>query len=302
MPKDFSLKLWNEYFYTHTAENHYDDTNYSKIFDVNHKKRTDLFASAHFQSARLWRLENSLPIASVPHTDCVYTVACGERALATGAKDLALRFIDYETQGEIHCMPTGLRCVCVEWLDANLLAVAANTHAVMIYDLNSGQCIRKLLSHTGNCYRVAWFESSCLLASVSYDLTAKLWDISYDTCIATFAGHTKAVGCVVDLPRYNMIATGADDCKLKLWDKSSADCLTTMTNHLSYIDSMEYLENADLVLSGCNRGTLVGVDLSVPTKVYQTELGDRISGIEDLPGNRLVLTVMANGQLQAWEY
>mmetsp|Transcript_31371 Transcript_31371/g.54438 ORF Transcript_31371/g.54438 Transcript_31371/m.54438 type:complete len:291 (-) Transcript_31371:58-930(-) len=290
MPKSFQLKR-NLLFDSHSIAH-----------DVNHWRGTELFATAHATEALMWRLDFSEPVAAYEHESSVYTVGCGENALATGSKDLAVRMFDYETQRLIWKIPTGLRCVLVEWIDPSLLAVAANTTDICIYDMTSGTLVRKLRGHTNRCYRVAWLDSSCLLGSVSYDNTAKLWDIAYDSCIATFEGHTRAIGCIVDIPRHHMICTGADDLLLKMWDKASTKCLATMRVHKGFIDSMEYLEEEDIVLSGCSNGLLVGVDLSIPSKVYQLNCSSRISGIEAVRGRSLVLTACFDGSVTAWEY
>lgn len=277
-------------------------TNKKPIHDVAYKQGQDLFATASAKEAALWRLSSSDSLASVAHPDTVYTVGCGTNALATGCKDLSIRMLDYTTQQTIHAIPTGLRCVLVEWVDHSLLAVASNSPDLSLYDLTSGQIVRKLRGHTRNLYRVAWFNSSCLLASVGYDCTAKLWDIAYDHCLMTFEGHTSAVGCVVDLPSHNMVATGADDFKVKLWDKSTGTCLSTMAYHTGFMDSMEYLSRVDVLLSGCSNGHLVEVDPCIPVKVGIEDLASRVSGIEAVEEFRTVLVCTFSGDLIAKQY
>jgi WD40 repeat protein len=292
MPKEFSLRPFMTY------------TNDSRpVYDISHLKGIDLFASgSQNNTAKLWRWGVSDPVASILHPDMVYTVGCGSSVLATGCKDKCIRLFDYHTQQAILEVPIDLRCISLEWINESLFAIAANSAEVSIYDATSGQVVRTLKGHRSHLYRVAWLNSSCLLASVGFDTTAKLWDIAYGGCVASLEGHSNAVGCVVELPQHNIVATGADDYEMRLWDLSSTACLTKMHYHNRYIDSMAYLSNADILLAGCYGGTLTGVQPCIPAQVYAENFTDRISGIEAIEDRRLVLVCTTSGTITAKQY
>ncbi|MBI4585512.1 MAG: hypothetical protein HY717_15975 [Planctomycetes bacterium] len=77
--------------------------------------------------------------------------------------------------------------------------------------------LKTLKGHVETVYQVAFSPDGLLLASTSFDKTAKLWKASDGALAATLAGHTGKVLCIAFSPDGRTLVTGADDKTLKLW-------------------------------------------------------------------------------------
>ena len=82
-------------------------------------------------------------------------------------------------------------------------------------------CVATLAGLSYSVTSVAFHSSAPLLATGSYDNTAKLWRMSADgsaaTCVATLAGHSGWVTSVSFHPTAPLLATGSGDNTAKLW-------------------------------------------------------------------------------------
>ena len=78
-----------------------------------------------------------------------------------------------------------------------------------------------LEGHSDSVYSVAFHPTEPLLATCSFDSTAKLWRFSPEgsmaTCVATLAGHSSYIESVAFHPTAPLLATGSDDKTTKLW-------------------------------------------------------------------------------------
>ena len=81
--------------------------------------------------------------------------------------------------------------------------------------------IATLRGHSNYVHSVAFHATAPLLATGSWDKTAKVWRMSADctaaTCVATLAGHSDPVPSVAFHPREQVLATGSSDKTAKLW-------------------------------------------------------------------------------------
>jgi WD40 repeat protein len=78
-----------------------------------------------------------------------------------------------------------------------------------------------LEGHSSYISSVAFHPTAPILATGSWDKTAKLWRLSSDnssaTCVATLEGHTDLVRFVVFHPTAPLLATGSSDKTAMLW-------------------------------------------------------------------------------------
>ena len=110
---------------------------------------------------------------------------------------------------------------------------------------------------------VAFHPTAPLLATGSWDNTAKLWRLSSDnssaTCVVTLEGHSKYVSSVAFHPSAPLLATGSWDKTTKLWwlssDNSSASCVATLEGHSDLVNSVAFHPTAPLLVTGSSDGT-----------------------------------------------
>lgn len=155
----------------------------------------------------------------------------------------------------------------------------------------------QLPGHQGNVCSLNYQDG--LLASGSWDCTAKVWDLSlfslkYDlvghsasvwdakivdsetilTCSADrtirkwvrgrevqqYAGHEDVVRKLLILPGGDRFVSASNDCTLKIWDLSSGTLLETLQGHQSFIYDVAVLSNGDLVSTAEDRSVRIWRD------------------------------------------
>ena len=77
---------------------------------------------------------------------------------------------------------------------------------------------RTLTGHDGVVYGVAFGPDGRLLATASYDQTARLWDPATGKHLRTLTGHDSAVWGAAFSPDGRMLATASFDQTARLWD------------------------------------------------------------------------------------
>jgi WD40 repeat protein len=108
------------------------------------------------------------------------------------------------------------------------------------HDFKAATCVGTLEGHSGKVRCVAFHPTKRLLATGSYDGSAKLWRLEPDgstaTCVATLEGHSDHVRSVAFHPTAPILATGSNDNTAKLWrlepDGSTATCAATLEGHI----------------------------------------------------------------------
>ncbi len=101
--------------------------------------------------------------------------------------------------------------------DGALLAVCSANH-VEIIDARSGQVLRLIRGHAGTVADVAFSPDGTVIATGSYDGTARTWEVATGRPLVTFTGHGKAVYGVAFSPDGKRIATASARQTARVWD------------------------------------------------------------------------------------
>src|SRR5262249_61296345 len=67
-----------------------------------------------------------------------------------------------------------------------------------------------------------------LVATGSWDQTARIWDAAPGECVATLTGPPGTVEAVAFSPSGQLLATVSSDATARLWDAASGTCLATL--------------------------------------------------------------------------
>jgi WD40 repeat protein len=113
--------------------------------------------------------------------------------------------------------------------DGAVIAIGGTT-SVQVWDAQTGALLKKLAGHTDQVYGMAWSSASGLLASASFDGTARLWDRQRNQAVHTLnCGSAAAVISVAWSPDGRQIACGLRDGRVFLWDVESAAQRTVLS-------------------------------------------------------------------------
>ena len=114
-----------------------------------------------------------------------------------------------------------------------------------------------------------------LLATGSYDGTAKVWNTETGECIMTLEGHTRGVSSVAfHSTNASILATGSFDETAKIWNTETGECIMTLEGHANMMMSVAFHPtNTSLLATGSydGRGSYDGT-----AKVWNTETGECI--------------------------
>ncbi|PWY98354.1 WD40 repeat-like protein [Testicularia cyperi] len=263
---DGSIKLWDIALQQHPIRNWAEHNREVFCVDWNNIKK-DVFASSSWDcSVRVWHPERPTSLLAITaHTACVYSCAFSPHSpdlLATASGDGHMRLFDLRQStaaaaAPVATVPVGGEVLSVDWnkyrpmvlatgstdrvaktWDLRHLGSAQQTPAGMGAGIDTTTAATPLAAMLGHEYairRVAWSpHSPHLLATASYDMTARVWDTDA-AARSTVSGlpgaaaqatsmrrvhdaHTEfVVGISWSLFQEGLVASTAWDCETHLW-------------------------------------------------------------------------------------
>ena len=133
---------------------------------------------------------------------------------------------------------------------------AGNDHAVYLWDLNSGKCLRSMLGHDHIIRSVAISPGGELGLSGSWDKTLRLWNLRSGKCLQVLNGHTDVIQQVVFTPDGTCALSASSDHTLRLWDIHSGQCLRIFSGHIDTIRSVAVSGNGTFMVSASFDNTI----------------------------------------------
>jgi WD40 repeat protein len=203
--------------------------------------------------------------------------------LATGSQDNTAKLWHFDPHSSLAtCMATldehiGSVTSVAFHLTAPLLATSSWDQTAKLWRFNTDGTadnnmmatrVANLEGHYSRVMSVAFHPTAPLLATASWDQTAKLWRFNPDgsvdnnmsaTCVATLHGHGSILECVAFHPTAPILATGSFDKTAKLWrfntdgsteDNMSATCVATLEGHHVGVASVAFHPTAPLLATG----------------------------------------------------
>jgi eukaryotic-like serine/threonine-protein kinase len=144
------------------------------------------------------------------------------RTLASVGTDRTLRVWDVATQTERLRLGDGKHEMsCIATLPTVSHVLAGHGVAVRLWDLSSGQEIRRFTGHSDAVRCLAVSRDGRQAVTGSDDRTVRLWDLQSGREVQRLPRHGAGVSGVALSPDGRYILTGSHDQTLQLWDASS---------------------------------------------------------------------------------
>jgi hypothetical protein len=160
---------------------------------------------------------------------------------------------------------------------------------------------RTLRGHAGEVLGITFSPDGRLLATASYDGTARLWDPATGGHLRTLTGHTRQVSGVAFSPDGRLLATASEDTTARLWDPATGDCLRTFTSHTDMVSDVAFSPGWRLLATAGRDGT---------ARLWDPATGQQLRalaghtgtvvGVAFSPDGRLLATADRDGTAQLW--
>ncbi|HLJ95237.1 MAG TPA: protein kinase [Gemmataceae bacterium] len=217
------------------------------------------------------------------------------------ATDNAVRFV--------HRHPHGLDAVAYS-PDGRQLALGGGGEGqpgeILILDADTGKELRTLSGHITRVRRVAFSPDGRLLASASYDKTARVWDVATGRALLTLTGHADWVSDVAFSPDGSRLATSSNDHTTKLWDLASGQETLTLAGHHEWVYGVTFRSDGTQ-LATCGEDKTIRLWDATPLRAFPSDPWLLDSGTSEVTsaafsadGQTLALG-RKDGRIQLWD-
>jgi WD40 repeat protein/HEAT repeat protein len=102
-------------------------------------------------------------------------------------------------------------------LDGKGFEPGARDYAIRLWDVNSGQEIRRFTGHENDVMGLAFCPNGRHFVSGSFDKTVRLWDLTTGRQLRVLGKHEDSIRSVAVSPDGRSAVSGGDDCKVRFW-------------------------------------------------------------------------------------
>jgi len=159
--------------------------------------------------------------------------------------------------------------MCLQF-DDNILATGSYDSTIMIWDIETGECIRTLRGHTSGI-RALQFDGKKLISG-SLDRTLRVWNWRTGECVANYGGHTE--GIIALHFEGNLLVSGSIDKTVKVWnfEDKSTFCLT---GHKDWVNAVKLDSASRTIFSASDDCTvrLWDLDTRRTIRVFEGHVG-----------------------------
>ncbi|NWF70481.1 MAG: protein kinase [Chloroflexi bacterium] len=141
--------------------------------------------------------------------------------------------------------------------DGSLALSGSRSSEIILWDVATGQEIRRLLGHSDWVWDVVFSPDGTRALSAAADGTLILWDVASGAQVRQFVGHNGTVRCVAFSPDGTRALSGSEDRTLILWDVASGAALQTLSGHTDTVNALAFSSSGFTALSGSQDGSVI---------------------------------------------
>ena len=223
------------------------------------------------RTVRLWDVKTGREIRTF--TGNRYSISCvafspDGKKIASGSYDYVIRLWDVESGRQLHRLEGRgihrLEGFGSSWVtsvafspDGETIAASGSRHkSFMLWDVKTGGVVQEFIGHTDGVSSIAFHPDGELIASGSYDDTARLWNVDTGVEECSFTRHTESVFTVAFSPDGNTLASGSWDNTIRLWHILDGTPRDVLTGHTSSIRTVVFGPDSYTLASRSWNGTI----------------------------------------------
>jgi WD40 repeat protein len=128
-------------------------------------------------------------------------------------------------------------------------------NSIILWDLDTGQILKKLIGHTGYISSVSITPDGRFGLSGSWDTTCILWDLESGQSLKIFRGHDKMISSLSMTPDCRIAVSASWDKKCIVWNLVSGQMVKIFKEHTNLIHSVDITADGRLAVSGSSDNT-----------------------------------------------
>ena len=140
------------------------------------------------------------------------------RKIATSGYDRALKIWDATTGNLLSTIKHDEEVWSLAWTSDQKKIITGSYASIRIFDTATWQQIAILKGHKGSVYSLSLFQNDRLLASVSFDETARLWNLDTNLPVGPPLQHRDIVDSAAISVDGKLLVTGCRDGSAYVWD------------------------------------------------------------------------------------
>lgn len=200
----------------------------------------------------------------------------------------------------------------VRFISNTLLLSCSSDHAIKVWNIKTGKCIRTIVGHGGAVWCLD--VKGEMFATGSADKSAKVWNLRTSQAISCFYNHPGGVYAVRFNEEGNRLFTGSIEKTLKEWDIYNMTCLVSIQigcNKTSLTPITSFTYNKGYLACVCGTGfQIYETSTRRLLELYKDCHKERIEGIQlkvelskDISEeiHFKILTCGKDGRIKVWE-
>ncbi len=162
--------------------------------------------------------------------------------------------------------------------------------------------VKHVFHHSKSVLEVAFSPDGKMIATASWDKTARVWDLATGQPIGPPITHRDAVRSVAFSPDGHWLATASNDGTARIWDVASGRPIGPVLEHAGFVFCIAFSPDGRRVVTGCaDRGVRVW-DALTGARVGQPMLhDDLVFDAAYSPDGKLILTGSWDKTARLWD-